>query len=181
MEGSMKKINKYMNHLRRYWHGDLATKSFLTPGMMTVCSCLLFVRYNIIPFRNYTAPWDHVMPRKLLRIFRVHRFLKINLCLPGYFCLSVPGVFYVHGGCTWWWQWWGEKKMKQKPQLSSRVAHGKVRTGARTLSLWVKSMCTLGLGTALCWVTSLHDIRLTETNARGVSVKKDPIPLLWSN
>lgn len=61
-----------------------------------------------------------------------------------------------------------------------RVAHGKVCTGAGTLSVWVKAAYTFGLGTAHCWVTSLRDIWLTETNACGVSVKNDP-PLCFDS
>lgn len=98
MKGSMK---KKMNHLKRYWHEGLATESFLTPGTMTLCSGLLAHR-NITPFRNYTASWDYIMPKKKKKIskptenfvFRVHHFLKINPCLPDliYFCLSAPEV-----------------------------------------------------------------------------------------
>lgn len=65
-------------------------------------------------------------------------------------------------------------------QFFSRVAHGKVCTGAGTLSVWVKATYTFGLGTAHCWVTSLRDIWLTETNACGVSVKNDP-PLCFDS
>lgn len=110
--------------------------------------------------------------------FGDHLFTQ-NKSLPSLgWSISVLWVFlkfHMHGGCTWWWQWW-KKKKKQKPQLSSTVAHGKVCTRVRTLSVWVNDVYAVGLGTVLWWVTSLRDIGLTETNAHGVLVKNGPVP-----
>lgn len=114
----------------------------------------------IVPFRNYTAPCIRLCQQNY------QESLIILPPLVHLFLSECSWRFCVHADWPRWWQWWGVGA-----KLFSRVAHGKVCTGARTLSVWVKAMYTFGLGTALCWVTSLHDIWLTETNACGVSVK----------
>lgn len=147
-------VDDKMNHLERYWQEGLATK--VIPHMRDDDSLLL-----LTSFHSGTR-----QPREIRLCQQTYQESLIILPSWVHVCVWVFLMFLcscrlpmmmamVSGGA----------------QLSSRVAHGKVCTGARTLSVWVKAMYTFGLGTALCWVTSLHDIWLTETNARGVSVK----------
>lgn len=174
-----------MNHLKRYWHEELARKSFLTPGeWFSSLACLYDITSSqsgttqphgiTLSQENYweseseSSPFSqNKPPPSWVDLFLSVSVPEVSMCMEA-------AHDDDNGGEE-------KKKKKRKPQLSSRVAHGKVCTGARTLPVWVKAMYTVGQGTALCWVTSLHDIWLTETNARGVSVKNDPIALLWFN
>ena len=141
-----------MNHLKRCRHeGPSNRVSPHTRDDDSLCSGLL-VHCNVIPFRNYTASWDYIMPKKKKKNYwefwlQSSPFSQ-NKPLPSWADLFLSECSWgLYGGCTWWWQWWGKKtKKNRKPQLSSRVAHGKVCTGAGTLSVWVKATYTVGLG-----------------------------------
>lgn len=130
-------------------------------------SLLSLCMHNITPLQSGTTQPHHAKKTEN-SVFTAHRLLKINLPSLGLFLsVSVPMCMMMTME--------SEKNKKRKPQLSGRVAHGKVCTGARTLSVWVKDMQPVGVGS--CWVTSPCDIRLTETNAHGVAVKNDPFHL----
>lgn len=131
-------------------------RHFLT-WRMTILWSRHFEERNTAPSGKRAGPRDSTVPRKLRRIS------SSKSAFPSLF-QSVCGELPFLRLCRLPRDACKQPKTKRgggrggAPQLSHRVAHGKVCTGAGALSVWVKASDTFGLGTALCWVTPLREI-----------------------